>query len=133
MTNSELKHVIQKTVQRKLLEMSSKIPENFGDFRMCVSDILRSANVPTAIVEDVGFSGRENYSFNATWYAWHNIQLEVNSSPYDRRKVYSEVSKEYIVRLICDIVDNYNESRTTISEMIDPSYVMCRVLKILDR
>lgn len=132
MTNSELKHVIQKTVQRKLLEMSSKVPENFGDFRMRVSDILRSVNVPTVIVEDVGFSGRENYSFNATWYAWHNIQLEVNSSPCDRRKVYSEVSKEYIVRLIGDIVDNYNESRTTISEMIDPSYVMGSVLKILD-
>ena len=130
-TNSELKHVIQKIVRQKLLEMSSKIPENFEDFRMHVSDVLRFIKAPASIVEDVGFSGRECYSSDAVWLTWHNIQLEMNSSAYDRRKVYEEVSKDYIVRLISDIVDNYNESRSKISELVDPEPILSNALKIL--
>lgn len=132
MTNSELKHAIQKVVRRKLLEMSSNIPESFEDFRIRVSDILRAANAPVDLVEEVGFSRRESYSFDATWLTWNNIQLEVNSSPGDYRNSYSDISKEYIARLISDVVRSYNQNRATISEMIDPKHILEKSSRILN-
>ena len=133
MTNTELKHLIYETIRRKLFEMSSRSPRTFEDFRIEVSDILRSAGLPRQIVEEVGFSGRANLmSSDLTWKAWSNIQTELSTVPDNLyESAYADVFSYYVVSLVSEISEDYNSSREKISEMIDIVEVCDRVKQIL--
>lgn len=113
--------------------MSSSSPRTFEDFRIAVSDILRSAGLPRQIVEEVGFSGRDSVmSSDLTWKVWSNIQTELSTVPdHLYESSYADVFNYYVVSLASEISKDYNSSREKISEMIDIVEVCDRVKQIL--